>query len=189
MKQKQFPMRIFILLVFSVLVGCTSSKDLVVNAEKAKKLEQYIESNDFQVISDWAEPLATNGYNALNIVPRGASASRISITKADSHFRKKGDSISIHLPYFGTQQISTSRAFDNTNGGIVFDGIPKDYKKSFNDKKQFYQIEFTFRRGAESYDVTLKLYKNLKAEIFVDSTHRTSILYKGKTEEYSPTKP
>ncbi|MFY0630936.1 MAG: DUF4251 domain-containing protein [Flavobacteriaceae bacterium] len=179
-------MRIFILLVFSVLVGCTSSKDLAVNAEKAKKLEQYIENNDFQVIANWAEPLATNGYNALNLLPRGSSANRISLSNSDNHFKKKGDSISLFFPYYGAQQISTGRVLDSGNGGIEFDGVPKDYKQTFNEKKKFYLIEFTFRTGSESYDVTLKLYRNLKAEIFVDSTHRTSILYRGDTQENSP---
>ena len=179
-------MRLFILLVFSVLVGCTSSKDLAKNAEKAKKLEQYLENNDFQVVSNWAQPLATNGYNALNLLPRGSSANRISLTNTDNHLIRKGDSVSLYLPYFGTQQTSSSRVFNSDNGGIQFEGVPEDYTQDFNEKKKFYTIQFTFRKGSESYKVTVKLFKSLRAEIYVDSTHRTSILYQGNTQENSP---
>ncbi len=163
-----------------MLVSCGSSQDLKVSAEKNKVLTELVAQKKFEILSDWASPMASRSLNALansRLFPWGSTANNINLSGNGNHFRMYGDSISMYLPYYGERQISNGY---NTNNNLEFDGIADECDISYHEKKQRYLIKLRLKKNTESFVVSVLLYNNLSSDITVISNHRTSISYRGR---------
>jgi hypothetical protein len=167
--------------------GCGSiSKKTLVETEA---LDDLVASKKFEIVSDWALPLATNSLNSISnagLLPPGSSANRISLVGNPNFLKVQGDSIAAYLPYFGEQQMGAG--YNSEGGAVQFRGVPISYEAIKDKKRQRYEINFRMRKNTESYTVNLLLYPNMASVISVISTHRFTIRYEGRVAPLSNTK-
>ncbi len=164
-----------------LLIGCGSSKTVNSTTDTKNAIDLLVEENKFEIISDWASPLATASLNAIansGLLAQGSSINRISLIGSSNYFKVIGDSISLHLPYFGEQRLGGVE-YNNSYTGIKYDGIPDASDWKSNDKKETKTIQFNFRNRTESFRAYIVLFKNGKSNITINSSHRTQIRYNG----------
>lgn len=163
--------------VLIVLTSCSTTQVEV--SEPNQQLKDLVESQSFEIISDWAKPLATTGMNYLSnqgLLAPGSTATQINIAQITNYVRITKDSAAVALPYYGERRTGNSLGDDN---GINFTGKIEDYSAVYNTKKSHYLVEFKMSDRLETYDVQLKLYNNLTSGIHINSSRRTSISYTG----------
>ncbi|UII75796.1 DUF4251 domain-containing protein [Flagellimonas sp. HMM57] len=173
----------FFLLSF-MLVGCASQQKNTV--EEIEKLDKLIAKKSFEIRPRWARPLVSNSLNSIanaGLLPLGSTANQIDLMGTSSHFRILGDSVMAKLPYFGERQMGA--AYNSTNGGIQFSGIPKNLKIKKQDSGKGYKIDFQINNNTETYNVSVNLHPNLQSRINVNSSHRNMISYSGQAYAYS----
>ncbi|WP_157983135.1 DUF4251 domain-containing protein [Psychroflexus aestuariivivens] len=147
-----------------------------------QKLTNLVESKSFEIESNWARPSSTTSMNYIaqsGLLGNGSSVSRIDLIGNANYLKFEGDSVSADLPYYGERQ---SGGGYNSDQSITFEGEPKDLVIEKNEKKNFYNIEFSISNGTESFQVSIKIFPNLKTDIFVNSSHRLGINYGGRAE-------
>ncbi|WP_299010206.1 DUF4251 domain-containing protein [uncultured Tenacibaculum sp.] len=170
----------FISIVF-VLLSCASSKN--VTQAEIDNLKALIESKTFEIESEWAEPQATFAMTQIanaGMLPSGSSAGNINLIGNANFFKMKNDTVAAYLPYFGERQAGGS--YGGTDIGIEFEGVPKDLVVS-EDKENSYKISFKIKdknTTTESYNVIVRVYPSLSSTIYVNSTQKNSIRYRGK---------
>ena len=175
-----------LILITSILVSCGATKNTDISKLNYQNFKRLIENGDFEIESQFALPRASAALNRVantNILGYGNNASSINIINNTNYFRKKGDSVSAYLPYYGEQNMPTRRG---TNGGIEFDGVPEKYNVTFDDKKQMARINFEIddkNNEIEHYDVEILLYGTYKSEIRINTARRSPISYTGSFEE------
>lgn len=178
-KHKSLKMRAFLLIVFfaGVLSSCSSAK-IVEDPIKAKQLKEWIDNKELKVYANTASPIATAEINQLSsLLVQGSTPNRILLTSGQDYFIMSGDKISADLPYYGVRQMGGE--YNQKKGGIIFDGPYKSYKTDYNEKKRMYTLRYRITHNRESFNVVVKVFENLKAEIFVNTSHRTAINYSG----------
>ncbi|WP_299311602.1 DUF4251 domain-containing protein [uncultured Aquimarina sp.] len=171
---------VFILITGSVLIGCTSSKKIIEPNAKSETLEAMITKKAFAIESDWMYPMATASMNAIansGLLPPGSSTNSINLIGNPNYLKVYGDSIAIDLPFYGERQLAGS--YGSNQGGIVFKGIPDQYEVTKDEKKQRHTIKFRVKNNSESYRVIITLYPNWGTNITINSSHLTSIRYRG----------
>lgn len=169
-----------LILVFISLVSCGSSREA--SSEDLARLDKLVEDRYFEIETQRAMPLATNSMNQIataGLLPPGDSASQINIQGDSNYFKFEGDTVSADLPYFGERQMGGGY---NQNTGIEFKGVPKDLEILKKENKNYYTISFNISHETENYQISLKLYPNLNALIYINSSDRFSINYRGKLE-------
>ncbi|WP_428740354.1 DUF4251 domain-containing protein [Tenacibaculum sp.] len=176
-------MRKFGLLLCAIflLFSCASSK----NATQVEidNLNALIQSKTFEIESEWAEPQVTNAMMQITnarMLPTGSSAGNINLIGNSNFFRMKGDTVAAYLPFFGERQMGGS--YGGTKIGIEFEGVPKDLVIS-EDKENSYRINFKIRdknTTTENYNVVVRIYPSLSSTIYVNSTQKNSINYRGR---------
>lgn len=180
-----------LLLIFSiVLVSCNSSRQVVDKAAQLNKLDELLTEKEFELDVEWAYPLVTNDLNAvlnsLNsavISPTGDTSGSIYVSDQNAYLKVKGDNISAELPYYGSHTVGGAGTINNSrNIGISFDGIPEDLVIKKNEKRSLYKITFNINsiEKRENYQVSITMFPNESCNIVINSSHRTSITYKGK---------
>lgn len=171
-------MRFVILGLFLVFISCKSTKNTV-STEQIAVLKDVVALKNFEVLSDFAQPLALNaGVTGLqNLMPPGSTINNISLIGNPNFFRVMNDSISMDLPYYGQQRMS--RGY-NSNIGIKFEGKIDSYTETFNEKKKTFVLKYSLKGEEERYDVILTLFPNNTSMMSINSSHRTSINYNGK---------
>ena len=100
----------------------------------------------------------------------------------------KKDTVAAYLPYFGERQAGGS--YGGTDIGIEFEGVPKDLVVS-EDKENSYKISFKIKdknTTTENYNVIVRVYPSLSSTIYVNSTQKNSIRYRGKVLKTSKEK-
>lgn len=173
----------FLLLYFVgvTILSCGTSRE--VSTEDLARLDTIIKNQYFEVQAQWAMPLATNALNQLanaGLFRPGDNASQINLQGNSNYFKFEGDTVSADLPYYGERQMGGSY---NRNTGIEFKGVPKDLKITNDSEKNRYNINFTINDETENYQVSLTLYPNLNALIYVNSSQRNSINYRGNLKD------
>ncbi|QTD39246.1 DUF4251 domain-containing protein [Polaribacter batillariae] len=146
------------------------------------RLKETVNNKKIEVVFNWANPLGLNN-NVIgieNILPPGSTPNNINLVGNSNFFRIKGDSLHIELPYFGRQQIS--RGY-NADGGIQFEGVPKESNQVYDSKKNAYILKYSFNDKSENYNAILTLFANKTSDLRINSTNRTSISYGGNWEE------
>jgi hypothetical protein len=167
--------------VLLLLTGCKSG-DSVAKTEAALQTKQLVETADYEITVNWARPLLTNELVQLgnsNLLPLESRAGRINLIGSSSHVRKKGDSLEIYLPYYGTRQLAPKLG-GNNDVAIQFMGIPEEYEVSYNEKKRLTEVSFKIKEGSEAYNINMTLTGSRQATVRVYSTQRTSISYTGE---------
>ena len=183
---KKIQMRLYGYIVMSIMIlvfaGCASSNTQISESNK-KAFEAIIAGEDFEIISESAEPQVTSAWISVansGLLSPGNTAGQININGNVNYIRKKGELISAYLPFFGERQMGGG--YGSSNTGIEFDAVPKDYQV-FQGKKQDYKIQFNIvdkNHGSETYKVYIQFFPNLSCTTTIQSSHRYSIRYRGK---------
>ncbi|WP_299681575.1 DUF4251 domain-containing protein [uncultured Dokdonia sp.] len=114
-------------------------------------------------------------FNADWVYPR--ISSQINLVDNPGIIRfKSTDSVKVHLPYFGVIRIGGG--FDQSTA-IQHNGAIADYKIEHNDKKRSSMVTFTAKSPSETYDISMTVFSNGSTSIFVNSTKRDGIRYRG----------
>ncbi|MEM7186959.1 MAG: DUF4251 domain-containing protein [Bacteroidota bacterium] len=164
-----------------LLVSCKSGQDAVTqrNSEATKSL---VENGDYEIQLAWARPLMTNELAQLgnsNLLPFESRAGRINLIGSASYVKKKGDSLEVYLPYYGTRQMAPKVGGYN-DAAIEFKGVPEDYTVEYNERKNRTEVNFKMKEGTEKYNVNMTITGSKRATVRVYSTQRTSISYTGE---------
>lgn len=170
---------VMVYIIFNVS-GCASTKTQ--KTVDSSTLDSLVAQKSMLIESQRAFPNVTNSLVSISnsgLLPPGDSAGSISLIGNPNYLKIKGDSVSGYLPYFGERQMGAYPG--NNDTGIEFNGLAKKYRVK-NGKKNSYIIQFTISDKAhstEQYNITLRLYPNLKSNIRVNSSQRFSIEYLG----------
>ena len=168
----------FLTCLVLLLIGCNSARNVVVDETKAKELAQMIESKNFKFIAQTASPIATREMNQLTfLLPIGSTANRILLNGGEDYFKTIGDSISIEMAYFGTRQMGGP--YEGNRTGIDLHVKPKLYEVKYHERKKIYSIKYRAYDSRESFNMVLKIFPSKKAELYVNTSHRTAINYDG----------
>ena len=114
-------------------------------------------------------------FNADWVYPRAASQINLIDNPGIIRF-KSADSVRIHLPYFGIVRIGGGF---NQTPAIQYTGSISEYKVVHNDDKLSSIVSFIAESPTEVYDVSMTVFSNGGASIFVNSTKRDGIRYRG----------
>ena len=176
-------MKNFVFVVCLVLfVGCNSTQKVVVDETKAQELAKMIESKNFKFIAETASPIATREINQLTfLLPLGSSPNRILLTGGEDYFKTIGDSISVGMAYFGTRQMGGP--YESNRTGIDLNVKPKLYEVKYDEGKKIYRIKYRAHDDRESFNIVLKIFPSKKAEMYLNTSHRTAINYNGYITE------
>lgn len=161
-------------------VGCGSTSSVVADSNKIQFLAKTVEEAHYEITSNWAFPLMTQGLNSVanaGLFMPGSNASRIDLMGNANHLTVKGDSVSVSLPYFGERRMGGG--YGNNDNGISFNGIPDRYSIEWNEKKNSYEVKIDVKQKTETLQFIITVFPSLKADINVNSTHRSSIRYSG----------
>ena len=175
-KKKNFILVSTLLLIFS----CSSSKKTSFTAEQKDEFHKLVQSKSFKITAKWANPLATQSMNAVanaGLLAPGNTINRIDLTGTASFLEVKGDSVSANLPYYGERQIAG--AYNSSAIGIQFNGLAKDFKMSYNEKREAYEMQFLATHKTEVFNINAVLFINNAATIYVNSSQRLAINYQG----------
>ncbi len=159
---------VILLITFILPIQAQSKKEL----KKEKEAQAYTEiktlinSGIYIFESDWATT---------------QKGKRINLISNPNFLKMDHENASAYLPYFGVSQ-SSSVGFSGSSG-IEFDGVIKDLKVDFNDKKQKVIIKFSTQNKTENFNVTLAVFRSGNADLSILSNSRNSISYDGKVSE------
>lgn len=173
-----------ILIAVFVLFSCKSSKSTVTESEIIA-LTQLVENKQFSIESTWANPQVTNAMQQVlnsGILQPGSNASSINLIGNSNYLKISGDSIYSYLPYFGERQMHVN--YGGTDSAIQFKGLMNNYKVS-KRKDAGYNISFNAKSNAESFNVYITLWPNLKSAMSLNSSSRFSISYTGNVTKTS----
>lgn len=175
-----------IALLFS---SCGSQKVNYTAAEKAQ-LEEMVNANAFRLKAQWANPLATRSVNALassGFLPPGSNPNRIDIIGTAAFLEVTTDSVRAQLPYYGERQFGNT--YNPADVGIQFNGVPKDFKLEYDEKKDSYYFAFDIINDlGEGFNVNGTLFPNLRTTFYINSTERLTIGYSGLVTDTEQTK-
>lgn len=180
---------VFLVSMIFVLFSCASSKNTT--QAEIDNLNALIESKTFEIEAEWAEPMVTNTMAQIanaGLLPIGSNAGNINLTGNSNFFRMKGDTVAAYLPYFGERQ--AGGAYGGRDIGIEFEGVPEDLVIS-EDKENSHKISFKIKdknTTTENYNVIVRVYPSLSSTIYVNSTQKNSIRYRGKVQKTSEEK-
>jgi hypothetical protein len=170
---------VLIMAIAIIAISCRSTKN-VVKPEVLTKINTLIENDTINIESEWAYPINAALINRIGLLPAGSGAGNINLVGTPNSFKKIADSLYIDLPYFGERQMGGGY---NDSPGIKFEGKPDKIVHSFDNEKGVHQYNIDARNKTESFQFQVNIYPNLKAEIRVNSTHRSNISYTGKIVE------
>jgi hypothetical protein len=164
-----------------LLSSCSSTKG-VVDPVKAQQLKEWIDNKQLTIYAKTASPIATAEMNQLNsLLVQGSTPNHILLTGGQDYFRMSGDSIAADLPYYGVRQLGGE--YNQKRGGIKFKGVYNSYKVDYNEKKQMYTLRYRINDNRESFNVVVKIFTNWKANMYINTSHRTAINYQGHIKE------
>jgi hypothetical protein len=176
-------MTFLIVVVITLILGCGSSKteaELAAETKAYNDLKTIVESGAFEFKAEVLYPFQTIGVLQVTnklLQNTGNTAARVNLATG-YNLVIKNDSAIANLPYIGERRTGGSY-FNDNNVGISFNDTVEDY--SIKDSKNI-NIEFSISDKAESYNITMKLYMDKSAEVNVNSSHRTSVRYRGTIE-------
>lgn len=169
---------IIFIVSITLLFGCGSTRRDSAANRQGETLTSIAEKRSFRIQSQWAFPLMTQGMisvaNSGLLTPR-SSGNRIDLIGNPNFFEVRGDSVRISLPYFGERQIGGGYA--GSEEGIRFEGIPLSYTVREEEGKTIVDIQI--RNEFETLRFNLFLFPAGRADINMNSSHRTSIRYSG----------
>lgn len=181
-----------ILLPFAILLllltACKSG-DSTVQSEAAQQTKALVENGPYEVKFNWANPMTTNEMVQLsnaNLLPIDSRAGQINLIGTANYIRKRGDSLEVYLPYYGTRQMAP--IMGNNNVAIEFEGVPEKYEVTYNEKKGRSEVNFVLKEGSERYQVYMNVGPSKRTTLRVNSSQRTPIKYTGELGRLTPKK-
>lgn len=162
-----------------IILSCKSSSPAYTDAE-ITALNLLISNGEFRIESDWAYPQVTAALQQVmssGLMPPGSSSNAVSLIGNSNFMEIKKDIISSYLPYFGERQMQVD--YGSNDSAIQFDGAMENYKvvKGKNDS---YDISFNAMSKSEKFNVNIKIFPNLRADIGLSGGSRFGIRYSGK---------
>ncbi|MAO08522.1 MAG: hypothetical protein CL596_07420 [Alteromonas sp.] len=177
------PMYLFILSLW-LLGSCQSIKH--VDPQQAAATKALVAEGPFEMVFSRAHPLTTKEMtqlSATNLLPVESRSGMINMVGMANYVRKYGDSLSVFLPYYGTRQMSGR--YNDSNGAIAFEGIPKTYDVMYDDAQQETNVKISFKDlEGEQYQVWATVQANGQVHARVNSSQRTSISYTGEVSKF-----
>ena len=155
MKTKHF---IRLVCVSILLVSCSSLKT---TTETIQKVTQKIESKDFTIRVNQANPMRMR---------------QIFLT-SDYDLRIKKDSAFAYLPYYGVAYVAP---YDSNEGGIKFARRMTAYTVKSKKSSGSWIIHFKVRDTNYNYDFFIDVFNNGSADITVNSYERDAISFTGE---------
>ncbi|MBC3846281.1 DUF4251 domain-containing protein [Winogradskyella echinorum] len=180
--------------VFCLLFNCKSKANLNDSAYVAdiSQLEALMENDAYHIDIEVAYPFTTAAttqvVNALLLQNTGNSANRIDVRGDGNSVIIQNDSVIGDLSFFGERRLSAGR-YGSSDGGIHFEGIPKNFEKTINKEKRKLEINFKTnekQQSSETYDVNIVIFPSKRVEVKVTSTFRTFMRYSGRLLPVKP---
>ncbi len=172
---------VFVCLIICMVFICCGTEKRIVSEVELENLNTIVKSDTIKIQANWANPQNASLIANTNLLPIGSNAGSINLIGTSNYFRIIGDSLSIELPYYGERQLSGS--YNPNDVGISFNGKAKEFKHSFNAKRNTHDYYFEINNNIENLQINLNIYPNLKTNISINSTHRTFISYRGVVVE------
>ncbi|WP_338360170.1 DUF4251 domain-containing protein [Yeosuana marina] len=169
---------LIICILMVTVLSCSSSKSPITEAQ-IKALDSIMAKPDFSIKSDWAYPQATLAMQQIansGLLGSGNVANAINLIGNYNFLTISGDSISSHLPYYGERQMHVD--YNGGDSAIEFKGLVENYK-ALKNKNKSYTITFSAKSKSETFNTTLTIFPNLKANILLSGSSRNSIRYSG----------
>jgi hypothetical protein len=149
-----------------LLFFMTSCSGLKTAPETIKEITSKVESKDFTVVMNYANPLRMKPV----------------FLTSEYDLRIKNDSVFAYLPYYGVAHVAP---FDASEGGIKFATIMSDYKITPNRKSTGWEITFHVKSKQSTYDVHMNIFNNGSTTVTVNSYDRDMISFDGEIKSYS----
>ena len=173
-------------IVYSLLIlcclACTSTKTVSTTTEEDKVFESISKNDPFEIESNWAQPQVTAAFAQLgDLLPAGSTVGNINIMGNSNYLQIKDNIVKAFLPFYGERRQGS--AYRSDKMGIEFEGVPQDFKTNIG-KKNSYEIRFKIKDknySSESYMVYVQVFPNLSSSINVNSSHRSSISFRGRS--------
>ncbi len=165
------------------LGSCGSGKKAAYSDAELEAFKTFLENKEFVFKARWANPLASQGLNAIanaGLLAPGSTAGRIDLFNSNNTLEINGDTITANLPYYGERRFAGG--YNTNNTGIKFNDTPEDYTIAYDEKRNAYTMAFVINNGTENYNVTGTFFPNLSANVFINSTQRQGIGFTGKLE-------
>jgi Domain of unknown function (DUF4251) len=162
MNMKNLISVLFILLVSFSCFSQESTKKQIKEAqkiEKQKQIEALVNSKQFV-------------FTARNASPQGHKM--IDLTTNPNYVEFQPDFIKSQMPFFGT---AFSGVGYRSDAGLNFEGKPEEF--TIEKGKKYYQIKVVVKGGNDSYRLTLSVYFEGGATLYINSNNRSSISYSG----------
>ncbi len=171
-------MRVFYVSLLLLAFGCVSNKTIIETPEeiqKAKKIQDQIDLKQVSVYVNAANPLANQDMARLGLLPAGSSANRI-LLDGDDFIKIEDNVLNVSLPYYGTQQLPSGYAGTEMSG-FRFLNTYDSYIYDYNQKNKVHTLKFRVKNQVEYLTIVLKIYRNGRSNIYINSSHRTAINY------------
>ncbi len=162
-------------ILICLLIFSFSQVSFSQSRSERKALKKEMDANAYEQ----TKALLDNGtffFNAEWMLPRDGTQVNLITNPGFIKFYDAAK-IDMYLPYFGIIRIGGGL---NQPPGIQHKGEIKSLKVAHNDTKQVSIISFVATGSMEQYDVTIKVYSNSTATMFVNSTKRDGIRYRGE---------
>ena len=155
----------FLLLIIGLtFMACGGNRSsTAVDIQDFEDLRAMVNSREFAIEHQWANPMRGTNINLL---------------ANPNHIRFKGDSVDVHLPYFGVRH--SGGAYGSREGGVRYKGLAEDLQITENPEKR--NIVITFEGDGqtnENLEFRITLFANGKASTSVISSQRDAISYQG----------
>lgn len=182
-------MKTFIYLSFIVatFIGCKTTTNTSQKEAVSQKVSHLLENNRFIIECTQVYPTNTSSLQSIanaGLIAPGSSLGQINISGSENYFKIHGDSITVNLPFYGEQQIA-GLEYNRTNVGFNFQGIPKAFSTSKHIKKNIQVLNYSFDNGNESCKAQIRIHPQGSADININSSHRTSVRYRGSIKAIS----
>ena len=165
-------------MIVMLFTACKTAENF--SEEEILRSRELIESSEYDIELQFARPMPSNELNQIyssNLLPVESRNYRISLAGSGNHIKRMGDSVSVSLSYFGTRHNSVS--LSETDGGIRFKGIPKNYQLRYDEKRKRSIISFDIKNRTESHQLTVIVTPNNYVQVNMYSSHRNNISYTG----------
>lgn len=148
------------------LVACTSTSTTIERpSQNFEKLQELVDSKNFEIEAEWAYPLGSN---------------RVNLFGNTNYFRMEGDRVNVYLPYYGIRR--TGPVY-GSGTAVEFSGAYENLNIEEKPAKNEIIISFDIREKSERFSVQVSVFGNESSTIFIDSSQRDDIRYDGKIVE------
>lgn len=172
------PYQIIIVLCFLIVSSCASHKSLI-SQEVMVAFDALVKSRQFEITSDMLYPQNSMALqNVLNtmVLQGGNNANAISLIGNSNFLKISGDSITSYLPFYGERFMNVD--YGGSDSSIELKGLLKNYQLE-QHKDKSYTISFDAQSKKEGFSVFIRLYPNMRSEIYVSGISRSPIRYSG----------